>query len=141
MLSQNEGRMRIETQHKACYGFSLAWWAHWLTNISLSAEMLDHDLYYLFQKKGWMTETWYILNPVAILNWFGVPVKTVSKEPADFRPRKTDIVIGQWKADSISHFVAMYPDGCIAYDPWFSKEGGSKAVREGSLLSYRIFRR
>lgn len=142
MISQNEGRMRENIQKYACYYFSLAWWGHWLTNLSLSADMLSNGLYVLFQKRDWMSDTCFIKNPVAILDWMGVPVKSVTKEPATFRPRKTDIVIGQWKhSPEMSHFVAMYPDGSIAYDPWFSPEGGSRAVREGELISYRIFRR
>ena len=108
--------------------------------MNLSAEMIDRDLYFLWQKKGWMTETWFIKNPVAILNWMGVKVKTVTKEPADFRPRKTDILVGQWKGDGMSHFVPMFPDRQVAFDSWFSPEGGSKAVREGELISWRVFR-
>lgn len=134
--------MRDNIQHYGCYYYSLVWWAHWLTNINVSADMLNNGLYVLFQKRGWMSDTCFINNPVAMLDWMGVPAKTITKEGPSFVPRKTDIVIGQWKHSSdMSHFVAMNPNGCVAYDPWFSPEGGSKAVREGKLISYRIIRR
>ena len=141
VLSQNEGRNRPETQMYACYGFSIAWWAHWLTNVQLSADMLDNGLYMLFQKRKWMTETWFIKDPVAIFNWFGVNVKTVNKQPAEFQPRKRDIIIAQWKAPGgISHFTPADYKGRSLYDSWFSPEGGSRAVREGQIISWRIFR-
>ena len=142
MIAQNQGRMRFETQKYACYGFSLCWWGWHETNLNLSAEMIDRDLYLLWQRKDWMTDTWFIKNPVAILDWMNVKVSGVRKEPATYRPKQTDIIIGQWKAGSdMSHFVPMYPTGQVAYDSWWSKEGGSRAVREGSLISYRIFPR
>jgi len=142
MIAQNQGRNRFETQKWACYGFSLCWWGWHETNLNLSAEMIDRDLYHLWQKKGWMTETWFIKRPDLMLDWMGVKVKGVRKEGADYKLKKTDIVIGQWKAgQEMSHFVPIYPNGQVAYDPWWSKEGGSKAVREGSLISYRILPR
>jgi len=140
MISQNNGKFRIETQKYACYGFSLLWWAWYKNNLVLSHDMIDHKLYYLWQKKEWMTETWWIKNPVAIAQWLGLDVTQVTKESPTFRPRKTDIIIGQWKADSFSHFVPMSHERAVRYDPWFSPEGGSSAVRRGKLMSYRILR-
>ena len=141
MIASNDGRMRFEIQKWSCYYFSLVWWGWFKNNITVSAEMLNDSLYYLFQKKGWMTDTCFINRPDEILRWMGVNVKGVSKESIIYQPKKTDVVIGQWKfGDEMSHFVAMR-DGHVVYDPWWSKEGGSKSVREGKLISYRIFPR
>lgn len=140
MLHQNSSLCRPQTRSYGCYGYSLLWWAWRLTGIDLTQEFINEDLYYKFVKSGYMTETWFIKQPVGILQYLRVPVTSVRKESAGYRPKGDELVIGQWKADGdISHFVAMYPDGSVAYDPWFSPEGGSRAVREGKLISWRVF--
>lgn len=142
MIKQNESRMRPSTQAYGCYGFSLIWWAKELTNIELSAEFIDDQLYSKFLKSGWITDTWFVMNPVAILQYLQVPVKWVRKRPASYRPVDDEICIGQFKADGmISHFVPVDHSGRALYDSWWSKEGGSKAVRDGKLISWRVFRR
>lgn len=131
--------MRLEIKKYGCYYFALVWLGWWRTNLSVSADLLNEGLYLLLQKKGWMDENCFIKRPDKILQWMGVDVTGVRKEPSNYRPKPNELCIGQWKHEhDMSHFVVMR-DGCVVYDPWFSKEGGSKSVREGRLISYRIF--
>jgi len=141
MISQNDGRMRLEIQKFGCYYMDLVWIANHYTNLSVSAEMINNGLYTLFRKREWMTDTCWIKNPVKMLDWMGVPVKSVIKTGPDYACKRGEIVVGFWKrSQDIGHFVVM--DGsCVAYDPWFSPEGGSLSVREGKLESLRVFRR
>lgn len=143
MLSQNDSRARAQVREYGCYLYSLVWWGWYLGGLELDAEFINESLYPTFVKRGWMAESCFVQNPVAMLNFMKCRVGHVVKEAADYKPTKRDIaVVGQWKADGgISHFVAMNHEGCVVYDPWYSQEGGSRAVREGQLQSYRIFRR
>lgn len=141
MFHQNDTRTRLLIEKYGCYYFSIADEAYHQTNFPVSIEFLNEEMYLHLQKMGYMTETCFVQDPVAIFREFGVPVRDVRKRPASYHPMPGEIVIGQWKADGdISHFVRMNTKGWVVGDPWFSPEGGSRAVREGQLISYRIFR-
>jgi len=118
----------------------LLWHAWRATGIDLSQDFINEDLYYKFVHERWMTETWFILNPVAILDFLGVPVKRIVKRPASYKPREDELLVGQFKAKrGISHFVPVDRRGRVLYDSWHNKEGGSRAVRDGQLMSWRVF--
>jgi len=146
MIHQNDGRFRPEIKMKGCYYMSLIWLAHHYTNISLSAEIINNGFYNLFLRRKWMRSddkySCFILKPSAILNWLGLEVDGVRKEIAPYTLESGEIAIQQWKKrPGISHFVVGGQNNCVAYDPWFSEKGGSIAVREGELISYRVFTR
>lgn len=141
MISQNQRGMRHLISLHACYMFSLVWWAHRKTGLVVSPMLLNDELYVDFQKKGYMRETCYVLNPIGILSFLGVSdVHSVAKRPASYKPKAHEFCIGQFKAgDEMSHFVPVDNKGNVLYDPWWSEEGGSRAVREGKLISWRVF--
>jgi len=142
VIAQNYSRMRAAIQEYGCYFLSLTWFGWKYGQLELSAELINEELYETFVKRGWMRETCFILRPDEILNYLRVPVTGVVKRPASYVVRDSELAVGQWKASGmVSHFVAMDNDRCVAYDPWQSREGGSRAVREGQLISYRIFQR
>lgn len=142
MIAQNSSHMRQQINLYGCYYFALVWWAWFKAELEVDLEFLNEALYHKFIRSGWMTESCFILNPVKILGYLRVHVKSVSKEPAEYVPTDEDVVlIGQFKADGeLSHFVPVDRSGRPLYDSWQSKEGGSKAVREGRLISWRVFR-
>lgn len=140
MFHQNDSRMRHLIQLYGCYYLSLIDMAYEVGNFPFSAESVNEKLYTDFQKQGWMSETCFVRDPVSMLNHLGVYMKHIVKRPASYRPKKYEMVIGQWKAgDDISHFVRMNRKRCVVFDPWWSEEGGSRAVREGELVSWRVF--
>lgn len=141
MLAQNDERFRKPINQYGCYYFALAWLA-WRDNcFPLDVEMLDEELYLSFQKHGWMSDTCFVKDPVALLRFMRMPVYHVWKRPASYKPRADEWSIGQFKADGeLSHFVPVDEQGRVLYDSWWSKEGGSRAVREGKLISWRVFR-
>ena len=144
MIAQNDPRMRPEIQAKGCYLFSLIWWGWYKTGVPLSAELINDDLYWHFLREGWMRTddevSCYILNPVAILDYLGVAVSSVRKEGADYATKRDDLLVGQWRArGAISHFVPMWENLQVAFDSWHSSQGGSRAIRDGALISWRVF--
>jgi len=140
MIAQNSSHMRGQIQQYGCYMMSLVWWGWYRGHLEVDPVFINEDLYYKFVRSQWMRETCFIKNPVAILQFMQVPVKAVRKADADYVPADNEICIGQFKTDGeISHFVVVDSEGHVMYDPWQSKEGGSRAVRNGQLISWRVF--
>ena len=153
MIKQNDTRMRWAIQHYGCYYMSLLYLANHWTNVELSAELINGGLYMMICKRGWMVSEiplvdggpivhCWIADPVSILRWFGVVVGGVRKVGGDYVTRPGELEVLFYKAPGgIGHFVVGDGKGNCAYDPWYSAEGGSRAVREGVLESKRVFAR
>lgn len=142
MIRQDDGRMRINIQKYGCYMMGILFHLNRLTNLALSAECITDGMYKLFVKRKWMSETCFILNPKAILDWGGVECDVVTENgshrlPPNFQCRKNDIEILFFKRPNrMGHFVAGDGNGNVAYDPM----GRSLSVKEGDLISKRVFR-
>ena len=107
------------------------------TNFPLSADLIN-KLYHEFNKYGWMDQECTILNPNAIFGHLKMDVRYTDRhEPPERKTMKSEVEILKFTSPHGSHFVVGDGNGNVAYDPY----GISKAVRDGSIESKRIFRR
>lgn len=101
-----------------------------------------NELYDAFIEHGWMTKECKILNPGKIFVYLGMKARYTDRhEPADRMCAPDEIEILYFELDrpdkpTIPHFVAGDGQGNIMFDPW----GDSRCVREGKLISKRIFK-
>lgn len=115
---------------------TLLWHGVVEASFPLDVEMINEELFTTFQKRGWMTETCFVNDPVQILRYMGVDATRVRKTDDSYLCTSDQIEVLQFKAEgSISHFVAGDSYGGVTYDPW----GRSRSVLEGQCISKRVF--
>jgi hypothetical protein len=136
VILQRHPRLRPTIQTYGCYYMSLLWHGVMEAGFPLDVEMIDEELYNLFQKRRWMTETCFVMDPVEILRYVGVQVRKVKKTGDGYLCKDGEIEVMQFKVgDAMSHFVAGDTYGNVTYDPW----GRSASVRDGVCISKRVF--
>lgn len=143
MILQINEKLKSEIKQWGCYFMSLLFLVNKLTNMSLPIGRIN-TLYRLFVSQGWMTETCFIQNPTAILGWAGIKAQMVFVDGThrvrpDYEclPNEYEILcFSREGAAPRTHFVVGDGSGHVAYDPY----GESLAVKEGELVSKRVFR-
>lgn len=140
MILQKDSRLREIIQSRGCYFMSILFMANKYTRIELCTERIE-SIYHAFIFHKWMDENCYIRDPASIFGFLGLNV-TYRKEGPFYFCAKNEFefscfVVETAEGKSWTHFVCG--DGCghVTYDPY----GVSRAVREGKLMSKRIFRK
>jgi hypothetical protein len=93
-------------------------------------------------KRGWMGPDCYMHRPNEILAYLVGGTWHVQHQSRLYKPKEGEIVILRYErkdpAGAWAHFVLAAPDGqTVEYDPY----GDSKTVRDGELISKRVFTR
>lgn len=137
MILQRDRRLNEEINRFGCYFMCLLFIANKLKNYAFSAGKIE-ELYDYFVMEGWMDEDCYVTDPVAILNFLGVKVRSASFTEnmdieAPWEVLYWERVDGHGKV--IPHFTVGNGRCVTTYDPW----GVSRTATEGTLKSRRIF--
>jgi hypothetical protein len=100
------------------------------------------ELYAEFVTSGLIGEDCYVINPSEMLAALTGERWSVTKEPSDYRVNAGELSIMRYEwprtGETLSHFVVGHSPGGIDYDPMFPD---SPVVKNGKLVSYRIFRK
>lgn len=126
-----------EYADEGCYVHCLLFIANMLTNRAFTAVHIARFLYPRFIEKGWIKKNCYVLDPCAILAYFGVPVTSVRKEAADYACSTFEREILHWEyaLKGWHHFTVGNGAGVVTFDPW----GVSVTATKGTLKSKRVF--
>lgn len=142
-MKQAIQRFFAEIGEAACYALCLIALAEKESGATLSvgqvADYLDVAIESGFIKYNHKNpndpDNFLVLDPVKILQMMTLNRFTVSKEPATYVPKSGELVIEQYKRSTPKgvyyHFVT----------PWYDPLGDSLTRAQGTLNSYRIFRR
>ena len=99
------------------------------------------DAYNIATARGYMREDCYILDPAAVLGFFNRDKWEVFHATPEYLPKPGELEILRFErvppGMTYSHFVVGDGKGAVAFDPY----GVSRTVRDGALVSKRIFKR
>jgi len=109
----------------------------------LHARYIDAYLAYIHALETQLIEEdCFVNDPAGLLGNLTEGKWSVTKEPADYKAKPGEIVILRYErkepTKTWAHFVLASTDGSkVEYDPY----GGSKTVKDGVLVSKRVFSR
>lgn len=121
-----------------CYFLSLIRAAEKIIGRRIDAIAIYEDVV----KRGWMGPDCFMNRPNEVLGILTGEKWHVQHQSRLYKPKDGEIAILRFErkdpSGSLTHFVLAGPDGqVVEYDPY----GDSRTVREGELVSKRIFTR
>lgn len=139
MILQRDLRLRKPIREYGCYYMCLLYIANKYTNVPLTIQRINNQLYHKHVQNGAMTANCFIRHPDTILRGLGLKATYTNRhESPDYQCADSEIEILYFRHPEYrGHFVCGDGRGNVTYDPW----GVSIAATEGKLVSKRIFRR
>lgn len=120
-----------------CYFLSIIHLAEALTKERIDAV----EQFLLALAQGFVKQDCFVVDPGAILSELTGVRWGMKKETAEYLPGSAELEILRFERQDVGvlvgHFVVGDGKGAVAWDPY----GDSRTVREGKLISKRIFYR
>ena len=143
MIYETDSSLDSDLQKIGCYALSIAHYRPEITSEEMNDAWGKAKICHYVDDDGTLTD------PQSFVNILGYPLKIrLDKNGSSHYPKdkpvdpKESWIIGEWHNDAtnFTHFVCMDGLGTdkshVTYDPI---QGGSRTVREGYLVSYRLF--